>query len=278
MYWLYLFYLLNFPSLVSTLTSKLVADRYETVLSGKLDEYRKFLGRQIELGWVDARKIEIEIPCAFSSLDFGDNLQCNQDDPCRLILSAKTYNESLQPMKRRMQDAVLEFMGVMDAFKIDVEICKSSETTTLDFSFMRSPCRRFPIQELSDSKFLRQWAYQRSRMEGPNCFHSSLAVLDERFANPRFVSEVEFKSHLARSFKIVHEPKFGDIAVLFSGEGIEHAASFVGIDDENEMIVFTKNGKADGYYLFMRLKDLMMHPFAYEGTWAQFYTIRKKEN
>lgn len=227
-------------------------EAYETVLSGKLEEYMSFLGFEIESGFLDSQQLTISVPRSELGESVIRGSECDLES-CSVMLSAKNYSNSSQSVRTRMQQKLLITDGAMTAFYV-----KTREY--------------IPFEEATTSEFLHTWAYKRSNQDGPNCFQSALATVDDNWKEPRFVSGKDFLSELDRSFFEISEPrKFGDIAVLFEGSIPQHAASFVGKDKKGQNIVFTKNGRRDGYYLFMDLHDLMNHEFAYKGTTVKFF-------
>jgi hypothetical protein len=249
---------------------------YETVLSGKVDEYKAFLGLQIGLGWVDAKHLTVRVSKSELDTNLQVNSTCDDQGACELDLAACTYMNAHKNIQRRMQEKLLAFLGPIKAYQVTVAFCVKSLSEFASPSSIY-PCRGVPIEYVTDSAFMNTWAYRRSGKDGPNCFHCALAVADNSWLVPRFISPETFKNELSTSFLEVSEPKFSDLAVFYNGSSIEHAASFVGKDQDGESIVFTKNGRADGYYLFMDVRELMSHSFAYTGTSVKYFSSIKKD-
>jgi hypothetical protein len=265
--WLYTFVLLAQQFIPGSFTVDLQTESYTTVLSGKMEEYKSFLGQQIELGWVDLRRLTITVPKKDLDEQLIEELECDDQNLCAVPVSAYTYNVSNESVRSYMQEKLLIQMGAMNAYSVKVLLCFK-----FAFPWDVDTCKSIPIEYLSDSEFLNRWVYRSSEKEGPNCFHSSLATAGYSCLAPQFISEHSFQSVLKKSFVELSKPQFADIAVLSTGETIEHAASFVGRDSDGKTIVFTKNGKVKGHYLFMKLEDLMTHRFAYPGTTVRFYS------
>lgn len=254
-----------------TVNLSIETEKYETVLSGKLDKYLSFLGLQIKLGYADSWNLSVSAPLS------GVHSECIRscdDKTCVLPITGENFQKSNSSVRHLMEWQLLQLMGKMNAYYVNLRMCSTHNKD----SNQQLACISIPYELICPSEFLKTWIYKQSGKLGPNCYHSALAAKEYPWLLPQFISEEEFQRELNDNFKEISEPeKFGDIAVLRDGSKLEHAASFVGKNQNDELIVFTKNGKEDGYYLFMNLHDLMTDDFAYANTTVKFYRSRISE-
>lgn len=128
-----------------------------------------------------------------------------------------------------------------------------------------------PAEDLL-SPYARRWAYQSSEFDGPNCWHTSIASIFPGWQRPRYMAPEEFECHLKTSFEKITEPsQWGDLIRVHLGDEEVHGFTYLGVQrgDPGKQIVFTKNGYAQGYYLFMDLETVLTQ--VYPGNDVEFY-------
>lgn len=117
-----------------------------------------------------------------------------------------------------------------------------------------------PAQNLLSS-FAREWLNRPAPLDGPNCFHASIAGVSENWNAPRFMDEFEHGKHMSDHAEPItwngrSGLEFGDILVFSTGDyGQVHAATYIG-DFNGEAIVFQKASYgSETPYAFMKMHD-----------------------
>lgn len=239
----------------------LTAESFDTVASGRVQSYKEFLGFQVELGFADLSNEFITV---------SDDMVGQS----HLQITRENYLSADAALRDKMQSKLMTRIGVITAFRPLVNHQKSSfwDEPFLRTSLFVNGNRTVPVEFLL-SDFARKWANKNSGQEGPNCFYSAIASINEGWETPRYMSESEFICNLEQSFDEIGElEKFGDTLVLFSKDGIpEHAATYVGRSQKGKKILFTKNGKTEGFYLFLELDTLLLERTLYKDSLARVF-------
>ncbi|MEI6804914.1 MAG: hypothetical protein WCK49_00215 [Myxococcaceae bacterium] len=253
----------------------LKAESYLTHLSGKTERYKSSLGRQIELGGVDGDNESIPVLETEITQELLPYVDIKGSD-WFLRIEQKSYLLADAALRSRMQDKIFINFGAVKGYHPVLDLDKSELQNEPILARLHPNLSAFgpdaPIEQLLSS-FGRQWAKKNSEEEGPNCFFSAIASLNEGWNTPRFMSEPELMCHLKRSFIEIDElTQFGDALVLFGEDGTpEHAATYVGQLSTGEKIIFTKNGRRPSFYLFMDLDTITGNEHSYKGSKPKFF-------
>ena len=110
------------------------------------------------------------------------------------------------------------------------------------------------------SPFARAWLNRPAPMDGPNCFHASIAGASQNWNDPRFMDEFEHGKHMSDHAQPIAWNgrtglEFGDILVFSTADyGPVHVAIYIGTAD-GEAIVFQKASmNRETPYTFMKMR------------------------
>jgi len=126
-----------------------------------------------------------------------------------------------------------------------------------------------PAEQLL-SEYAQKWAYKISEGPGANCWHTSISSINHNWIKPRRMLPPEFLCHLNTSFQHIDAPaQWGDLVRLSMGGSEVHGFTFLGLDraDSSRQIVFTKNGYAQGYFLFSDVQTVRNIYFGCDATY-----------
>lgn len=191
----------------------------------------------------------------------------------RKVLLSKESFKSLQPAERsNLVAALLHWEDQLPAYRVQVNVPEiktqiESSWVVQNLSLnLNSFGTQTPAQDLL-SRFVQNWIYRFSKVDGPNCIFSAVAALYAELEQPRYMDSAEFLGHMNRSFVRIEKPEqWGDI-IRFVIPGDIHAMVYLG-EDRNEpqtQIVLTKNGYRASYLSFMSLDQVKSIYTGYSG-------------
>lgn len=218
----------------------LEVERYRTVPSGRLEDHKEALGFQIDQGYLDKRQ-------EFVTASNGT----------KTVISKINYDTGDREIRDLMEEKLLSILKQ--------EVWAYRAMALIDNS-------RKPAEHLLSS-FAQKWIFKDST-DGPNCYYAALAAIIDDWDEPRFMSDHEFLQHLETSFvEVGMLEKTRDLLVLFSDSGEpEHAAVYIGSTAEGIKILFTKNGRRIGKYLFMDFETIANK--LYPETKQKFFRLK----
>jgi hypothetical protein len=191
-------------------------------------------------------------------------------------LSSASFREWPESVRRGVVHHLTSLYGANSGtYRVTVDIAKnqlSEEPLLKDLGIDATKLSGVVPAEQLLSPFARKWAYKYQSEYGPNCWHSSMASIFLGWMKPRRLPPEEFSCLLKEYFIPIDKPsRWGDVIRLSYGNEEVHGFTYLGVDskDSNRAIVFTKNGRAPSYYLFMDLNTVK--DYVYPGNEISYF-------
>lgn len=170
----------------------------------------------------------------------------------------KSYRATVDPEANRLVDVnFFNFLGIRTADLTDA----------------------VPAERLLSS-YARTWAYQTSRRDGPNCWHTAIASTNLAWTKHRYMNASEFYCQIRNGYRTLdlnrETLEYGDVISLVDRQSNPvHAFVYLGPDSNNpnNFIVFTKNGFRQGAFLFEDFYTVVN--YIYPGNTAEYYRAVK---
>lgn len=239
---------------------------YAAAATSTYESVLEFVEDQIVLSFAGDARRTVHVRTDDGDILVDQGLEGSPGQEVRVVIEEATWDRWAPGFKRRILEEIGRRLGmIVTAYKARVlkshnpDLQDETLLAQLEIDIASLP-ESFAAKHLL-SPFVVANAGRETAVQGPNCWHASIAAVCEGFEVPRRMSEAEFARQLTRMFQPIDEPEqLGDLVRLRDDEGRDvHAFIYVGRDFTmpERRIVFTKNGMTPGAYLFMDYESVL---------------------